>query len=406
MHSYMRFLSYYDIFVSFTTTTIAIHQYTLVNGASSIDPFSGHNCLSFQVISCDTRTSVQQHRLEGNKSHLTHLFKSTNICYDEAWKGNGMKMEMYHSFAVNVSQNAKLFECEPVLIFIDGDVLFNNEIDRQLLQQKWLDINADIVLSTEMSCWIGRDCTLIDFQALYAPTTTTDTGESIFINSGAFMGRPAALIDFLGKAIALRNSFMKIPNSHKNWQFRFRFDDQYAITQIAMTHGGDPPGDAGQGKQPRNWTIRRDVTQGIFGSFLLAQPNSSCPIIRKKQRRSCYDSIKRQFYHRGCCTNVDIDISLLTQMFQMVDSGRHVCAIVRSLGSTSHALDNLVNNHDNLSMVSGTTINVSARFQPWKHALSYLHAMPLFWHGNGRAKRIFRLLQKQVKDCRNQHFGT
>ena len=325
----------------------------------SPDGKNSTRCFSFQIITCDSRTE-NPHELSGSRSTL---LRSTNICRNRIWTGVGMKLQVYSAFALNVSRFTATQKCEPVLIFIDGDVLFNT--NRLELQKRWLSIDADVVVSAEMACWVGHDCTLQDFQKFYMKAIDEERNvtksSSLFVNSGAFMGKATALADIL------QNS-----PYYPTFDMGKGYDDQYAVTQMVMNPS-------------RNWTIRRDVTQSIFGSFVYSQ-YSLCPNQRLGRRISCYDTIDHRFHSKECCSSWDIYIELQKQMFQVVESGSNVCTVVRPSGFTD-VDDYVAINRTNISF--------------WDDSFSLLHRVPLFWHGNGPGKEIFLILQKQVEHCRN-----
>ena len=339
-------------------------QSSVFDSVSNYDKKSPR-CFSFQIVTCETREKYL-HELLGSMSRAT-LLHSTNICRNRLWTGLGMKLQVYSTFALNFSRVAAQQKCEPVLIFIDSDVLFN--VNRREFQKRWLDIDADVVVSAEMACWVGHDCTLQEFQKFYEKSidwerNDTKKSSSLFVNSGAFMGKATALADI----------FQNSPY-YPLFKMEVGYDDQLAVTEMMMN-------------PPKKWTIRRDVTQSIFGSFLYSQ-YSLCPNRSVEGRFiSCYDNIDHRFHSLECCHNDHFDLKLQMQMFHVVENGSNICAVVRPSGFTD--VDKYV------------AINRTSDHIPfWDDSFSQLHRMPLFWHGNGPGKAVFEVLRKQVVHCRN-----
>lgn len=285
-----------------------------------------------------------------------------------------MKPQKYAEHAIKVSKMKRegADDCESILIFIDGDVIINNEIDVQEMQKIWLSFGADVVISTEMSCWMGFMCTEKDLKLFYGKHIEKDqlgpekASPSPFINSGAYMGKATALAD-----IYLRS--VHYPE--------FDMDDQKMVTEWLIGNG--------------SWSIATDTTQKIFGSTLYAQPFSSpiagrsvCPSLSIAMANfSCVSIPGSKFFPEQCCSNGDIDSSTQLRMFPMVEQGPHACAITRHSGMRSQS-------EGRPGMDNG------ALDQFWTPSFSRLEAMPLFWHGNGPGKTIWTALAKRARRCR------
>lgn len=83
-----------------------------------------------------------------------------------------------------------------------------------------------VVLSTEMSCWVGRYCTTEDVKKWYSRPEITPS-YSPFVNSGIVMGTVDKVSKMLEYVIANNKSYYITYIKNK-------FDDQYAIADYAI----------------------------------------------------------------------------------------------------------------------------------------------------------------------------
>ena len=334
-------------------------------------------CFSFEIVTC---TTLHDSKAPGNYWHhvsfmspntttASQLTRSTNICVGKKWSGFKMKPQQYAEYALSVSRNRRADGCEAVLIFIDGDVIINNEIDVEEMQKRWISFGTDVVISTEMSCWMGFICLEKDVKRFYKKQMEKDQLEpdqaspSPFVNSGAFMGKATALADI----------FSTSPNYPE-----FDLDDQKLVTEWLL---GD-------------WSIATDTTQKIFGSTLYAQPFTS-PFLNRSvcpsppigvANFSCMSIPGSRFVAQQCCSNADIDKKTQLHMFPIVEHGPHACAIIRHSG-----------------MHEGVRRKDAAMAPPeqfWATSFSRLETRPLFWHGNGPGKSVWTALAKRARRCR------
>lgn len=175
-------------------------------------------CTLFQMVTCDTKnltpaalipfeSSASEQYPIGDANTLARSMetlamntKSTtfapiiNLCYNITYKGHGTKLNAYMHFldVTNPPQLVEKSHCDVILVFLDGtDVLINNKTAIEL-EQSWRSFQTDIVVSTEMSCWMGRDCTHNQV-ASYYPTvlSSVQTSPSLFINAGKQVKSPS-----------------------------------------------------------------------------------------------------------------------------------------------------------------------------------------------------------------------
>ena len=86
--------------------------------------------------------------------------------------------------------------------------------------------NKEVLLSTEMACWVGRFCTAEDIARWYSNIASTPS-YSPFANSGVIMGKVPNLIKMLEHVVVNNQSYYITYMKNK-------FDDQYAIADYAI----------------------------------------------------------------------------------------------------------------------------------------------------------------------------
>ena len=87
--------------------------------------------------------------------------------------------------------------------------------------------NKNIVISTEMSCWMGRYCNAADLKRWYNDPKQIPS-YSPFANSGIIMGRLSDVSKMLEYVIVNNQSYWT------HYGKKYKFDDQYAIADYAI----------------------------------------------------------------------------------------------------------------------------------------------------------------------------
>lgn len=319
-------------------------------------------CYGFHPVTCETRarhpiphrrTMVGNPNTSGSSYVSSYITVPTNLCYNLTWVNFGWKFRLFAEYAASVN-NAHLHgaapDCDEVLILIDGDDVLINSLDGEELERRWIDFGADILISTEMSCWTDHTCGEEEWRKFYS----RDVGRvSPYVNS-ALMGTVAALADVLTV-------------SHTQlYNYTEDLNDQLAVTMIATmpftTHG--------------NWIIKRDFNETFFGTLMYTQ--MSMQHVRKNRRPcwfSCYDIDTQQHVFRGCCTQLSLDGNAQNQMFDVIahTESDFACDVVRSQASDRY----------------------------YSVAFKELEVRPLIWHGNGQSKDIFHSLKHRMMKCLN-----
>ena len=211
------------------------------------------------VATCDTRSGWKEFQalktwnLTGyvlNKKGLA----MKNVCTGRNWGQLGgfltkplLYLEHIKSLPKKSPQNGAVY-----VILMDSDTFWASS-DVAAIWNKFDCARGDkeMILSTEMSCWIGRYCTQEDLHRYYNHTPSTPS-YSPFVNSGIVMGRTDVVQRMLEYVIE---------NNKKYYitYYRNKFDDQYAYADYAL--------------KVRPEEVAFDYHQQLLASFSMHAPN-------------------------------------------------------------------------------------------------------------------------------------
>lgn len=197
-----------------------------------------------------------------------------------------------------------------------------------------------VVLSTEMSCWVGRYCQAADLARWYSHPELTPS-YSPFANSGVIMGQIESVAKMLEYVIVNNASYWT------HYGRKYKFDDQYAIADYAITVA------------PQE--VQLDYHQQIAGSFSMHP--SPLPVeegwpFMCKNRTGSYNSCPDK-------------TKMLWRRFNYFKLNKTSCLIYRSVES----------------------------YTPFAEELNSLSSDPLVWHGNGAGKEVFRNKAYESMQC-------
>jgi len=114
------------------------------------------------------------------------------------------------------------------IILMDSDTFWSTDSVHKI----WMAYdcargNKSIVVSTEMSCWVGRYCQQADLDRWYSDPRIVPS-YSPFVNSGVLMGRLESVATMLEYIIRHNQSYVTTYGKRRG------FDDQYAIADYAI----------------------------------------------------------------------------------------------------------------------------------------------------------------------------
>ena len=184
------------------------------------------------ISTCDTRSAWKEFQAmklwnvtgEALRKDGLHM---KNVCKGENWGKYGFltKPLIYLEYikSLMANPNSQLYH----IILMDSDTFWS----AQSLKQMWNKYDCarqgkNIVISTEMSCWVGRYCQQPDLDRWYSNILAVPS-YSPFVNSGVVMGQLHSVARMLEYVIANNQSYFTTYVKHK-------FDDQYAIADYGI----------------------------------------------------------------------------------------------------------------------------------------------------------------------------
>lgn len=340
---------------------------------STIIAAQDYPCTYFQIVVCDTKNSFSPvlvpHELRSDvtfhpnrsldasitfmehsilQSNSTVYGHPINLCmHITHYAGHGVKLQAYMDFLSSVNrERLQAATCDVLIILADGSDVIINNIHVLEVESRWKSFNNDIVLSTEMSCWIGHFCTQDDVKTYYSSPADTDS-PSIFINSGGMIGRLHALWKLFCEA------------SKALYKVNPLTDDQWALTALYVHNKNLAT--------KHRLKIQLDHRQLLFGSFTYVHSFNESMICPPHQIRTCYDIVAKRSLVMSCCLP-DFHEKAVAGMFEMDPKS---CNVFR--------------------------VTSSGQFYSEVHLL--LVPLPVFWHGNGAGKFNFRKFRDPTLKC-------
>ena len=228
------------------------------------------------------------------------------------------------------------------VILIDSDVFWSIDSLRTI----WHKYDCargvkDIVVSTEMSCWVGQFCNQSVIDHFY-PNLSSTPSYSPFVNSGVIMGSAMKVKKMLEYMLDHKSSYKTV---------RFKrpiiFDDQLALTDYAMRVAPNE--------------VSLDYHQHIASTFSIH--TASIPPL-----------VNMPFACKNTTGQIDFSCNICTKKFL----------------------------RDGHFYMNKDTCTVTRRFtktMPYLTEISTLAADPAIWHGNGAGKRIYTSYSQSVYEC-------
>lgn len=185
------------------------------------------------VATCDTRSGWREFHalkvwnLTGDSLRKQGLYM-VNVCKGENWGKHGFltKPLLYVEFLKRLLANSNAHRAHAILM--DSDTFWSvNSIQDIWRNYDCARGNKTLVVSTEMSCWVGRYCTQADIDRWYSNPQASDSF-SPFANSGVVMGQIHDIVRMLEYVIVNNRSY------YTTYGKKYKFDDQYAIADYAI----------------------------------------------------------------------------------------------------------------------------------------------------------------------------
>lgn len=186
------------------------------------------------VLTCDTRTEWKEFQamkvwnITGQKMRNNGVFMK-NVCKGHNWGEHGFltKPILYFQYLQSLVLSRDYGKTHVILM--DSDTFWSSDTVTKIWNRYDCARNhKDMLISSEMSCWVGRYCKQEDLKRWYSNETLAVTPSfSPFLNSGVIMGLASKVAVMLDYVIKHNQSYYITHTKHK-------FDDQYAIADYAI----------------------------------------------------------------------------------------------------------------------------------------------------------------------------
>lgn len=213
--------------VDYADSAFAMHPYECTVPSSAGDR-------KLVVATCDTRqgwkefNALKVWNVTGRSLRLDGI-SMVNVCQGHNWGRYGFltKPLLYAQFLNSLLSDRHIDSMHAILM--DSDTFWSVSDTATV----WKNYDCarggkDLVVSTEMSCWVGRYCNQTDIDRWYKDTSVM-TSYSPFANSGVVMGKVKEVIKMLDHVVANNRSY------YTQYGRKYKFDDQYAIADYAIS---------------------------------------------------------------------------------------------------------------------------------------------------------------------------
>jgi hypothetical protein len=185
------------------------------------------------IATCDTRSGYR----EFNAMKVWNVtgrglrndgISMMNVCRGRNWGMHGFltKPLLYVNYLREHLSDPRASNIHAILM--DSDTFWSAENANHVWKNYDCARNGkDLVVSTEMSCWVGRYCGQEDIDRWYKDTSIMPS-YSPFVNSGVVMGKISEVVKMLDYVIVNNQSY------YTTYGKKHKFDDQYAIADYAI----------------------------------------------------------------------------------------------------------------------------------------------------------------------------
>lgn len=185
------------------------------------------------VATCDSRGEWKEFMALKTWNATGHLLRTSpnsidmlNVCKGKRWEGFLTKPLLYLRWIKGLPLKSSRGGDNHVIL-MDSDTFWaSNDLGQIWNKYDCARGDKHMLLSTEMSCWVGRYCTIEDLHRYYNYTDSAPS-YSPYVNSGIVMGKIAEVKEMLEYVIANNQSYYTT-------YFKRKFDDQYAYTDYAL----------------------------------------------------------------------------------------------------------------------------------------------------------------------------
>jgi hypothetical protein len=276
----------------------------------------------------------------------SHGMNMTNVCVGRSWDyGFLTKTVSYREYLERFIASNTIGIDNLYIMLTDSDTIWS----ATSILEIWNRFDCargqkEILVSSEMGCWMGYYCNQHDIDTWYNHVKNSTT-YSPFVNSGVIMGKVTKIRDMLNYILAHNDSYFTYDKRVK----KMRYHDQHATGDYSLRVAKD--------------LVAIDVHQQFSGSF--------CVHVSENRNDSLLKSVcKRKdgsidFHCKDYSANIR-DRS--PKHFRVNESS---CIIYRHL----------------------------RRYYPYYEQLHQLALRPIIWHGNGPGKRTYVAMGQAAVQC-------
>ena len=188
-----------------------------------------------------------------SKGSANEVAAVVNVCANQSWK-EGLRTKTIHYLRYLNSLPYTSDDDAHVLLMDSDTVWAISHIED--LWRRYDSVRRgrnNLVISTEMNCWIGQHCNALDIDYYYTDNNNHEnninTTFSRFINSGLIMGNLSSVLKLLKHCNA----------HHLSYRVNGHYRDQFAVTDYVQNHAS-----------PSEVTL--DTSQHLFGSVRVFSP--------------------------------------------------------------------------------------------------------------------------------------
>jgi hypothetical protein len=349
------------------------------------------------VLYCNSRLSEELFRLFQENAGVRRIQESfsgqlrvMNSCHNATWRGWRTKVTQYFNSIKRIQlkrNRSNTAENKALIMLADTDTLWSvTSVDGILEKYDCVSKDKQLVISTEVMCWVGRHCTESDIELFYS--NASSPSYSSFINAGLSMGSPGALLNLLN--FVLNSKHSNVPNRG--------LDDQrgYAMYFAAFPH-----------------LVALDYHQQLFGSAVAYALNSG--VVYSCRTGTCEPVAPYDILYKSSDGTFTASKIKTKNYQQCVMKHRKLDKRFANNSKPSPYSFNCLVSNESSTRSGGVYLNTSNCFvlrrkfpfvgvnrEMGRIFLSTLSSNPPIWHGNGNSKMSFSKVRVQYSQCIRQ----
>jgi hypothetical protein len=197
---------------------------------------------------------------ESPSVHMIHVGNKWDRKSDAKFYAKPSNYLRYANAAIEAEKAAGRDVNNAYGMLLDSDIFWSNPSVEELFQRYECSRDGrELVVSTELNCWLGRYCKLSDIEQLYA---TTPNAYSVFVNSGAMIGTIQSIQLLLVNITESKDMYFI-----ENGIGKRKYDDQFAVSVYALE---------------RPSLVALDVHQHLFATYTMLDHATNASDVKNK----------------------------------------------------------------------------------------------------------------------------